>query len=540
MVATQDSPLDALVVGAGFSGLYQLYELRRRGYRVHLVEANAGPGGVWFANRYPGARVDSHVPNYEYSLEAIWRDWTWSERFPGHDELRRYFDHVVSALELGPDISFDTRVLGAAFDESSRTWSVRVAGLDGAESVLHTQFFIPCLGFGSRPYVPELPGLDRFEGPCHHTAQWPTEGLAWEGKRVGTIGVGASGVQIVQEAAKVASQLTVFQRTPVTALPMQQRTLDPAEVAITKQSYPEIFAARNSPPGSMYDMIRRGDSALQATPAERNAVFTEAWNAGGFEFWFATFADVGMNMEANRLAYDYWRENTHARVDDPAVAEVLAPMEQPYAFGAKRPSLEQDFYEAFNQPNVELVDLLTTPIAEITETGVRCGDDHYELDILILATGFDANTGGLTQIDARGSDGASLAERWSDGVDTTMGIALNGFPNMLFLYGPQSPAAFCNGPTCAELQSIWVGDLLDHMGAEGLTRIESTLDSDLAWSADLDKIAQNSLIGATDSWYMGANIPGKRRQLLNHPNSDAYLRSLAASAADSYERFVLS
>lgn len=529
--------MDALVVGAGFSGLYQLYELRRRGFSVHLVEGNAGPGGVWYANRYPGARVDSHVPNYEFSLEKIWRNWSWSERFPGGEELRRYFEHVVDALELASDISFSTRVDGARFDEESRTWTVELSSASDHAPVRCKQLIL-CTGFASKAYTPPIEGLDRFDGPCHHTAHWPHEGVELAGKRVGVIGTGASGVQMVQEAAKVAAEVFVFQRTPVTALPMQQRQITPEQDLLAKERYPEIFVTRNTPPGSMHDMVRRGDSALTVTKQERDAVFAEAWEAGGFHFWFATFADVVTDLEANRLAYDYWRDNTRARIDDPAVAELLAPTEPPYPFGTKRPSLEQGYYDYFNQKNVTLVDLKATPIVEVTNNEVRCeGGTGYELDVLVLATGFDANTGGLTQIDVRGSDGRNLEQRWETGVDTTMGLAVSGFPNLLFLYGPQSPAAFCNGPTCAELQSEWVGDLLDHMRQSGLTRIEATEQSDHAWSEHLDAVAAGSLLSKTDSWYMAANVPGKRRQLLNHPSSDAYLRALAKCAEAGYDRF---
>lgn len=537
-VVDNSETLDALIVGAGFSGLYQLYELRRRGYTVHLVEANAGPGGVWYANRYPGARVDSHVPNYEYSHQGIWKDWSWSERFPGGEELREYFAHAVEALELGPDISFGTRVDGARFDEESRTWTADLSAADGSFT-RRCRYLILCTGFASKAFTPPIDGLDRFAGPCHHTAHWPEDGVPLEGRRVGIVGTGASGVQMVQEAAKVAGEVYVFQRTPVTALPMQQRRITLEQAAASKDEYPEIFVTRNTPPGSMHDMVRRGESALTASDDERERVFTEAWEEGGFHFWFATFADVITDLDANRLAYDFWRDHTRARIDDPAVADLLAPMEPPYPFGTKRPSLEQGYYDYFNQDNVFLVDISANPIHSVGEDVVELADGtRHELDVLVLATGFDANTGGLTQIDVRGSDGRNLAERWASGVDTTLGLAVSGYPNLLFLYGPQSPAAFCNGPTCAELQSQWVGDLLDHMQDAGLTRVEATEASDLAWSRHLDEVAEGSLLSKVDSWYMAANVPGKRRQLLNHPSSDAYLRALDRCAAEGYDRFV--
>lgn len=529
---------DAVIVGAGFNGLYQLHRLRHEGFSVRLVEAASGLGGVWQNNRYPGARVDCHVPNYEYSAPEIWRDWTWEERFPGREELVAYFEHVDAVWDLRPDIDLDTRIASAHFDPDTRRWALATDDDRRYES----RYLILCTGFGSKPYVPALAGLDTFGGPCHHTAAWPVDGVSFAGKQVGVIGTGASGVQVVQEAASDAALVTVFQRTPVTALPMEQRRLDPEGQEAAKAHYPAVFAKRNSPPGSFADVERINVSALDVSDAERNRVFEEAWAKGGFHFWVGTFKDILTNAEANRLAYDFWRDRTRARIDDPAVAELLAPTDPPYPFGTKRPSLEQDFYDLFNQDNVELVDVSSSgaPITAIEPGGIRTSATLHELDVLVLATGFDANTGGLTAIDIKGPDGTTLAETWSDGVDTHLGIAVAGFPNMLFLYGPQSSTAFCNGPVCAEIQGDWVVDLLRHMRAEGLTLIESTPEMGPRWSAHLADLAESTLFGKADSWYMGANIPGKRRQLLNYPNSDAYLDHLRHCAADDYAGFVFS
>ncbi len=530
------SRFDALIVGAGFNGLYQLYRLRQRGFSVRLLEAGAGLGGVWQANRYPGARVDSHVPNYEYSLEEIWRDWAWTERFPGRDELVRYFDHVDRVLNLSPDIDLNSRVGSAVFDPSDRQW--RISTEDGRR--YECRYLLMCTGFGSKPYVPDLPGLDTFAGPCHHTAQWPEAGVSFEGKRVGVIGTGASGVQVVQEAAKEAAEVVVFQRSPVTALPMEQRQLDAAEQAAAKPGYPEMFARRNSPPGSFSDITREDVGALEVSDERRAEVYEEKWRLGGFHFWVGTFNDILTDEAANRTAYYFWRDKVRARIDDPGLAELLAPTEPPYPFGTKRPSLEQGYYDYFNQPNMSLVDLHSTPIETITPTGVRTSAGEIELDVLVLATGFDANTGGLVAIDIRGTDGLGLADAWADGVDTHMGVAVAGFPNLLILYGPQSATAFCNGPVCAEIQGDWVVDLLEHMRRDGLTRIESTPEMGPAWTAHLAELADATLFGQVDSWYMGANIPGKRRQLLNYPNSDGYLERLRQCAANDYEGFVFA
>ncbi|MDX1648286.1 MAG: NAD(P)/FAD-dependent oxidoreductase [Myxococcota bacterium] len=403
--------LDALILGAGFSGLYQLHRLRQRGFRVRVFEAGSGLGGIWHWNCYPGARVDSHVPNYEFSMPEVWRDWSWTERFPAWDELRRYFAHVDARLDLSRDVCFGTRVTGAAFDPHDRLWDIVSA--DGHR--VRARFFVTCTGFASRAYVPDFPGLEDFAGPCHHTAHWPQQGLDLTGRRVGVIGTGASGVQVVQEAARVASHLTVFQRTPMIALPMQQRRLDPATQRRMKEHYPEIFRQRDASGGGLYDVVADERSALEVSPEERQAVFERAWQKGGFHFWAGTFSDIMTDPEANRLAYAFWRDKTRARLKRPGLAEKLAPMEPPHPFGTKRPSLEQGYYEVFDQENVTLVDVREEPIEAITATGVRTARGHHEVDVLVLATGFDASTGGLTQLEIRGTDGRTLAETWARG-----------------------------------------------------------------------------------------------------------------------------
>jgi cyclohexanone monooxygenase len=524
---------DVVIVGAGFSGIYLLHRLRSEGFSVRLLEAQSGLGGVWQANRYPGARVDSHVPNYEFSMEACWRDWVWTERFPGRDELVRYFEHVDRALDLGRDIDLETRIETCRFG-GDRRWTITTQ----TGRTYKASFLMMCTGFGSKPYTPELPGLASFAGICHHTATWPEQGVDFAGRRVGIIGTGASGVQVVQEAAPLAERLVVFQRTPVTALPMQQRKLDAAAQAAAKADYPALFVRRNSPTGNFCDIVRLDIGVFDASEEKRQEVFETAWRNGGFHFWVGTFSDVLLDEAANRAAYDFWRDKTRARIDDPAVADLLAPIEPPYPFGTKRPSLEQDYYECFNRPNVELVDLRSTPIESIVPRGVRTSAAEFELDVLVLATGFDANTGGLTAIDIRGNDNKPLAGAWSTGVDTHLGMAVPGFPNMLMLYGPQSATAFCNGPTCAEFQGEWVTRLLQRMRAQGHSLLDTTAEMGHAWTAHLAKLADSTLFGRTDSWYMGANIPGKHRQLLNYPNADAYRDHLRHCEVSDYEGFV--
>ncbi len=534
-----DTGLDheVVVVGAGFAGLYQLHHLRDDlGLDVVLLEAGTSLGGIWHWNCYPGARVDSHVPVYEYSDEAIWRDWYWEERFPDHRALRRYFAHVDEVWDLSRDIRFSTRVEGATWDEDGRAWQVRTSAGD----TLRTRYLVLCTGFAAKAYIPDFPGLEDFAGEWHHTAHWPQEGVELTGKRVGVIGTGASGVQVTQEAAKVAAELTVFQRTPILALAMQQRRLTRADQDEAKARYPEIFRLRAAS-NSGFDYPESTTSALAVTDEERDATFERLWQAGGFSFWAGGYNDLLIDEKANRKAYDFWRSKVHARVHDPALAEELAPAEPPHPFGVKRPSLEQDYYDVFNQDNVHLVNVRKNPIERITERGVVTTAGEVELDVLVLATGFDAVTGGLTSIDIRGTTGESLAEHWAQGARTHLGVASAGFPNLFFLYGPQSPSGFCNGPTCAEEQGDWVVELIAELRRKGVTRIEATTEAEQAWRDMVQAIASMTLFPRADSWYMGANIPGKPREMLNWPGGlQLYLSSCRSSAAEGYSGFVLS
>lgn len=531
-----DDTLDVLIIGAGFNGIYQLHQLRKLGFSVKIFEAGADLGGIWHWNCYPGARVDSHVPNYEFSMEELWRDWYWTERFPAWSELRRYFKYVDDKLDLKRDIRFNTRVAAARFDADQKVW--RVQNEDGSVAV--ARFLIPCLGFAAKAYVPAINGLDSFSGPCVHTAHWPQQGLELQGRRVGVIGTGASGVQVIQEAAKVATHLTVFQRTPMMALPMQQRRYDKAAMDVIKQDYAAMLKRRAISATTYHDIVADKRSVLEVTPEERNAVFEAAWERGGFHFWAGTFSDILATTDANRLAYNFWRDKTRARLRDDSLIESLAPTEPPHPFGAKRPSLEQGYYEVFNQDNVTLVDLRKSPISAVTANGVQTTTAFHDLDVLILATGFDASTGGFKAIDLCGPQGNALSDLWSDGVLTHLGMAMPGFPNLLMLYGPQSPTAFCNGPTCAELQGDWVVNCLRYLREHGYRTIEATPEATEAWTQQLTVGFQGSLFSTADSWYIGANIPGKKRELLYFPNTQMYLALCRDSAAKGYSGFRLS
>lgn len=429
----------------------------------------------------------------------------------------------------------DSRVISAQFNNDNNTWVVRCS--NGEEYT--TKFLLPCTGYASKPYLPKIEGSEQFLGLSFHSSRWPEQGITLENKKVAIIGTGASGVQITQEAAKVASHVTVFQRTPNIAFPMRQKDLTRTEQDETKHKYPEYFKLRDTSVAGLHDVAPDPRSALEVSEAERTVVFESAWEKGGLHL-LSPFSDTLVNVNANKLSYDFWRSKTIRRINDPKLANKLAPETPPHPYGVKRPSLEQGFFETFNQDNVDLVDLKEQPIIAITPNGIKLESSEHEFDIIIYATGFDSNTGGLTQIDFRGTTTHSLADIWADGVNTLLGIGIPEFPNLLMLYGPQSPAAFWNGPASAEVQGTWVVNLLKFIRTNHYSRIETNRDAAYAWSDRMNKIADFTLLSKTNSWYMGGNIPGKRKQLLNHFGVKSYLDACHDSEQNGYSGFEFS
>jgi cation diffusion facilitator CzcD-associated flavoprotein CzcO len=532
---TPSDDCDALVVGAGFSGIYLLHRLREAGIDARLIDAAEAPGGIWYWNCYPGARVDSQVPLYELSLPELWRDWTWRERYPGWRELRAYFRHACDRLALWPHMKMGTGMTGAAWDEGRRKWRIRT---DRDETII-TRYLLPCLGFAAKAHVPEIAGLESFAGEWHHTAHWPQQGLSMAGRKVAIIGTGASGVQVAQEAAAEAAQLTLLQRTPILALPMRQERLTAEQQLREKADYPAIFAARRTTGGG-FDTGSVETSALEVDEQERRRLFERQWQAGGLRFWYANFADLLTDERANRHAYDFWRDKTRARIADPALHEILAPSEPPHPFGTKRPSLEQNYYEIFSRKNVALVDLGRAPIERIVSEGILTPQGLVECDLIVFATGFDAGSGGFTQIEIRGCDDRSLAGTWRDGITAYPGCAVHGFPNLAYLYGLLSPSGFSNGPTTAEIQGDWVRDFLMKLREDGLTRFEATPEAEREWTTNVAAVGDITLFPRAKSWYMGDNIPGKPRQMINFPSVAGYANVIAEVAANGYRGFALA
>ncbi|KAK7054367.1 hypothetical protein VNI00_003561 [Paramarasmius palmivorus] len=532
----EELELDVLIVGAGFGGLYQLHHFRKLGYSVKIFEAGSQMGGVWYWNCYPGARVDSPTPIYAFSFEEVWKDWTWTERFPGWQELRAYFRHVDQKLHLSKDVYFNTRVTQARWDATRQRWLVRSENGIAA----HARFLVLTVGFASKPYIPAFKGVDRYEGVCHHTAQWPDGGVDLKGKKVAVIGTGASGVQVVQQLGeeREVEHLTVYQRTPNIAIPMRQCSLDVKAQEENKELYPVIFRRRLQTYSGMI-MSRSLKPYYSMTPEERILALEDAYARGSFEFLSTICIDLTTNKAANSEVYQFWRKKTRARIRDPRMQDILAPRAAPHPMGARRHSLEQSYYEVFNLPNVDLVDTSETPITQFVPKGILTSDGiEREFDVIIFATGFDSVTGGITQIDIRGVDGSSIADKWKNGVYTNLGMTTSNFPNMFFVYGPQSPTAFANGPSCVEIQGNWIMECIKYMIDNKHPSIEATKEAEQRWRDLVFSIWDQSLLREGRSWWNGANIPGKVIEPLNFGGGlDYYARQCQDSAKNGYEGF---
>ncbi|MFH8609971.1 flavin-containing monooxygenase [Streptomyces sp. NPDC018029] len=526
--------LDAVVVGAGLSGLYQLHRLRQLGLAAVILEAGADLGGTWYWNRYPGARCDIESLSYSYSFSPeLDQEWEWSERYASQPEILRYIHHVADRFDLRRDIVLRTRVTRAAYDEDRHLWQLYT---DTGRAVT-TRFLILATGCMSTPQAPRIPGAGSFAGAIHHTARWPREEVSFTGKRIAVIGTGSSGVQVIPAIAQEAAALTVLQRTPAYVLPAHNRPLHPAELSEFKVTYPEFRQAqRRSRGGTVFEPPTR--SALEADELERTAAYEAAWDTGFLNGMLRTYTDILTDEKANETAAEFVRSKIRSIVADPVTAELLCPR---FPFATKRPCLGTDYYATYNLPHVSLVDLRTTPIERITPRGIRTSDREHELDMIVLATGFDALTGSQLAIDIVGKGGATLQKRWADGPRNYLGLVSADFPNLFTILGPLSPSVLTNIAVALEQQIDWITDCIAHLRHNGLTEIDATAQAEAHWVASTAELAGRTLYPSVDSWYTGANIPGKPHTFLAYTGGlDRYRKECDAAARDGYTGFTLS
>ncbi len=528
--------VDAVVIGAGFSGLYLNWRLRdTMGLDVQVIEAGDEVGGTWYWNRYPGARCDSESYMYCFAFDRdLMQDWEWSGKYPEQPEILRYLTHVADRFDLRRNIQLGTRVTAAHFDEAANRWDVTTDRGDR----LRCRWLITGIGCLSSGQIPDFPGRDRFQGEAYHTGSWPHEGVDFAGKRVIVIGTGSSGVQSIPVIARQCEHLTVLQRTPQYMIPARHATVDKAVLDGIKQDYDAIFdKARQSMGGFPYDVTDR--SALSVSDDERQAIYEETWAQGGFKFIFGSFSDLRTNLDASETAAEFIRAKIRQTVHDPEVAERLTPRDHP--FGSKRTLIDTDYFETYNRPNVTLVDLNTSPIEEITETGVRTSDGLIEADVIVYATGFDAMTGSFNRIDIRGRGGEKLRDKWAAGPQTYLGLSVAGFPNLFMITGPGSPSVLTNMPVAIEQHCELVAGILAHLQDEGLELIEAQPDAEAAWGEHVNELARPTMFMHANSWYLGANIPGKPRVFMPYCGGlSTYRTHCDKVVANGYEGFALS
>jgi cation diffusion facilitator CzcD-associated flavoprotein CzcO len=535
--AGRTGELDAVIIGAGLSGMYQLHSLRDRlGLKVQVLEAGGGVGGTWYWNRYPGARCDSESHSYCFQFsDDLLKEWEWSERYPEQPEIMRYMNFVADKLDLKRDIRFDTRVIGAEYDEARNRWHVTTEAGDR----LTAKYLITAVGCLSTANVPKIPGLETFEGKWYHTGLWPHEGVDFSGQRVGQIGTGSTGIQAVPVIAKAAKQLTVFQRTANYSVPAHNAPLTPEFKAWVKSNLAENRRVMQSTPnGHPFTIMDR--SVFDVSDEERKEIYEQQWKKGGLQFR-AAFNDITTDKKANDTAAEFLKAKIRAIVKDPATAEALADIDHPYA--AKRPPIDSFYFETFNEPHVSLVDVRSDPIAAITPKGIRLesGAEH-DLDMIVFATGFDAMTGSLLKLSIRGRDGYPLAKAWEAGPTNYLGLQVTGFPNMFTITGPGSPSVLCNMPVPIEQHVEWITDCIAHMRANGIERIEAKSEAMHKWVAHVNEAANQTLLPeAHHSWYLGANVPGKPRVFMPYAGGMARYRQICNDvAAKGYEGFELS
>jgi cation diffusion facilitator CzcD-associated flavoprotein CzcO len=538
--AVPATDFDVVIVGAGFAGLCALHHLRERGFSARIIEAGGGVGGTWYWNRYPGVRVDLESIEYSFSFsEELQQEWKWSERYAAQPELLRYANHVAERFGLRQHIQLATRVESATFDEAAHQWLVRTS--DGKQ--LRSRFCVMATGFVSAANKPQIKGLDNFAGKQYHTAHWPQEGVDFSGQRVGVIGTGSSGIQSIPLIAAQAAHLTVFQRTANFSIPLRNCAMDPEFERSVKANYAEWRRTELESFGGYVSVHFKPTPAntkraMEATPGERLQEYEYRWSSGGL-CYYTSYADLLFSKEANDTLADFVRAKIREKVRNPVVAEMLVPKDYPIM--TKRLCADTNYYETYNRDNVTLVDIKATPIDEVTPRGIRTGGVEHELDSIVFATGFDAVTGAMNRIEIRGRDGKALKQHWADGPRTYVGLMSAGFPNLFIIDGPGSPGAFFQPILLSEFQVRWTVDCLDHLRARDISCIEPGAQAEQDWVTHVTEIANQTLFPLANSWYMGANIPGKARVSLMYLGGfQNYRKHCEAAAANGYRKFSLS
>jgi cation diffusion facilitator CzcD-associated flavoprotein CzcO len=521
-----ESEYDVLVIGAGFAGMYALHTLRQRGYSVRVFERGPEVGGTWYWNRYPGARCD--VPSLDYCYifsKSLYGSWEWTERYATQPEILDYARHVADQLDLRRDISFKTQVVGGSFDDEGHMWQLTL----GDSSTVRGRFCVTAVGCLSAVNAPDLPGNSEFRGQIVHSAEWPEGGLDIASKRVGVVGTGSSGVQLIPELAKAAEHLVVFQRTPNYSFPARNRPLSGREQWLASVTYDVVAQHAQSSVAGLY-IPSTGKSALTVATDEREATFEHAWSIGGTDI-LAAFTDTLIDINANAFLAEFVARKISQTVVDPERARRLTPHDQPV--GAKRPCVDSGYYETFNAPHVELVDLRSEPLVGFTPTGLRSTARDYDLDVVVMATGFDAITGPLTRLGLVGTDGLTLAERWAAGPSSYLGVAMHRYPNLFTITGPGSPSVFVNVVRAAEQHVEWIADVLDYLKNRGAARIEASAQAQKAWDSDVAEAAEHTVHRYADSWYFGSNVSGKPRKFLPYLGGLPRYRQLCREVAES-------
>ena len=535
-IGREANDLDAIVVGGGFAGLYALYRLRRMGLRAQILEAGGNIGGTWFWNRYPGARCDVESLEYSYSFsDELQQEWVWPERFAAQPDILRYINHVADRLALRQFILTEARVVSATFDRGTDLWTVTIA----SGEVFRAPFCIMATGNLSLPRVPRFQGLESFKGNWYHSGLWPEEGVDFSGRRVGVIGTGSSGIQMIPIIAEQAKQLIVFQRTANFSVPAENRPITPELDRSHKEKYRFWRDEAKRTPFGIAGHPPPMRSALEDAPEERERVYEEKWGTGGNISFLYAYNDLLVNKESNETASQFVRNKICSVVRDPKVAELLLPRDHP--IGTKRLCLDNGYFETFNRDNVTLVDVRSDPIAEITSTGLRTQTREFELDDIAFATGFDAMTGALLNIDISVEEGPRLGDKWAQGPRTYLGLMTAGFPNLFLITGPGSPSVKSNMVASIEQHVDWIAECIEHVRAHAYATIEATAEAQAAWVAHVNAIAGMTLFNdpGCNSWYLGANIPGKTRVFMPLIGFPPYVEKCDEVVANGYEGFAL-